>query len=212
MMSAPSRRSQSKRPRGPAARKAWLSDPEVKLMLRVRDDDVEAFAELQRRYAGRVFGYFCRGLKNQGDAEDLTQEVFLRLYRARARYQPRARFATWMFHITQNVARTALRSRRRHPCVPLASGPAAQSPVLETLVSDHEAPSQPVERDELAGVVRAAVAELTARQRTALELRHFHDHSYAEVGEELAMTAKAAKSLVYRARNQLRESLTAFVR
>jgi RNA polymerase sigma-70 factor (ECF subfamily) len=211
MIAAPSRPYQGKRRPGKAATRAWLKDPEVVLMLRVRDDDTEAFAELQRRYTARVFGYFFRGLKDRADAEDLTQEVFLRVYRARARYEPRARFATWMFHITQNVARTALRSRRRHPCVPLTLGSAMRSDSLEALVSHQEDPSQPLERNELAGVVRTAVAELTGRQRTALELRHFHHHSYAEVGEELDLSAKAAKSLVYRARNQLRESLTAFI-
>src|SRR5947209_19546301 len=91
------------RPRsGPAS---WPDDPEVRLMLRVQRGDEEAFAELQRRYGPRIFGYFCRQLKDRADAEDLTQEVFLRLYRSRGRYQPRARFATRVFHITQNVAR-----------------------------------------------------------------------------------------------------------
>ena len=101
----------------PKRRSSRPQDPEVGLMLRVRGGDDEAFAELQRRYAGRVFGYFLRQLKDRADAEDLTQEVFLRLYRSRLRYQPRARFATWVFHITQNVARNANRSRRRRPCV-----------------------------------------------------------------------------------------------
>ena len=167
---------------------------------------------MERRFGARVFGYFCRQLGDRADAEDLTQEVFLRLYRSRQRYQPRARFATWLFHITQNVARNALRSRRRHPCVRLDTQAPADRSLLELLLSDRaEAPCGPLERAELAGVVRAAVAELAGRQRTALELHQFHDRTYAEVAAELDMTPKAAKSLLYRARNQLRANLTPYM-
>ena len=191
---------------------AWREDPDVRLMEQVRRGEAGAFAELQRRYSSRIFGYFCRQLRDRVEAEDLTQEVFLRLYRSRLRYRPRARFATWIFHITQNVARNALRSRRRHPCVQLDMEECAAGGLLDILLLDRgEAPTRPVERDEAAGVVRAAVAELAGRQRTAVELHQFHDHTYAEVAAEMDMTPKAAKSLLYRARNQLREVLMPFM-
>ena len=93
-----------------AIRNPKSDDPDVRLMLRVRDDDPGAFAELLRRYGARIFGHFFRVLGDRQEAEDLTQEVFLRVYRSRKRYQPRARLATWLFHITQNVARNAIRS------------------------------------------------------------------------------------------------------
>jgi RNA polymerase sigma-70 factor (ECF subfamily) len=190
----------------------WDDDPDVALMQRVQAGDAHAFAQLQERYSPRVLGYFCRQLRDRAEAEDLTQEVFLRLYRSRQRYQPRARFATWIFHITQNVARNALRSRRRHPCVHLDPGCPANRGLMEGLLCDRgDAPSRPLERHELAVVVRAAVAELACRQRTALELHQFHDRTYAEVAAELDMTPKAAKSLLYRARNQLREVLGPFM-
>jgi RNA polymerase sigma-70 factor (ECF subfamily) len=190
----------------------YLEDPDVQLMLRVQSGCARSFAELQQRYTPRIFGYFCRLLRDRAEAEDLTQDVFLRLYRSRIRYQPRARFATWIFHITQNVARNALRSRRRHPCVHLDPEEPASRHLMEDLLIDRATtPSHPVERDELAGVVRAAVAELAGRQRTALELHQFHDRTYAEVAAELEMTPKAAKSLLYRARNQLRETLQPFM-
>ena len=181
----------------------WCEDPDVQLMHRVKGGDGEAFAALQERYAPRVFGYFCKQLRDRGEAEDLTQEVFLRLYRSRLTYQPRASFATWIFHITHNVARNALRSRRRRPCVHLDP----EEPVLEAATGREPTPSRPLERDELAGLVRAAVAGLAGRQRTAVELHQFHDRTYAQVAEDLEMTPKAAKSLLYRARNQLREML-----
>jgi RNA polymerase sigma-70 factor (ECF subfamily) len=197
---------------GKAARLRWQNDPDVCLMLRVREGDDAAFAELVGRYGSRVFGYCWRQMGDRLDAEDLTQEVFLRLYRYRGRYQPRAGFSTWVFHVTQNVLRNALRSRRRHPCVHLDTQPSDSERLMEQLLSaDNDAPFLPVERAEMAGVVRAAVAELAERQRTAMEMHHFGDQTYAEVAAELDMTPKAAKSLLYRARNHLRVSLAPFV-
>lgn len=184
-------------------------DPDIRLMLRVRDDDAEAFTELMARYWARLFGRFFQSLGDRQEAEDLTQEVFLRLYRSRKRYQPRARFATWLYHISQNVARNALRSRKRHPWVRLeALACAEDGALLEALLSDQgDEPSRPIERTEVALLVRAAVANLGDRQRTALELHQFEDRTYTEVASRLDMSPEAAKSLLYRARNQLRAAL-----
>jgi RNA polymerase sigma-70 factor (ECF subfamily) len=185
-------------------------DPEVGLMLRVQRDEPGAFAELVEAYWARVFGRFVRWLGDRQEAEDLAQDVFLRLYRARKRYQPRAKFATWLFHITKNVARNALRSRRRRSCVRLGAVLAAsQESDLERVLADgDDSPSRPLERSELARLVRTAVSGLGGRQRTALELYQFRDFSYAEIAAEMDMSPKAAKSLLYRARNQLRANLT----
>jgi RNA polymerase sigma-70 factor (ECF subfamily) len=184
------------------AQDRWLDDPEVRLMLRVQKGDHDAFRQLVERYNARIFGFFRHRLGDRQEAEDLTQEVLLRLFRARHSYQPRARFSTWVFHITQNVARNALRFRQRHPCVRLPM-------TANELRSDAaEMPSRSLERAELAGMVRAAIANLGERQRAALELHQFHDHTYAEVAAQLDMTPKAAKSLLYRTRNLLRARLT----
>ena len=188
-------------------------DPDVALMLRVQDDDNRAFGELLTRYGGRILGHFSRVLGDRQEAEDLTQEVFLRIYRSRKRYQPRARFATWLFHITQNVARNALRSRKRHPCLHLeALSGREEGHLLESLLfARGEEPSRPVERAEAARVVRAAVSGLAGRQRTAVELHQFEDRTYNEVAAHMDMSPEAAKSLLYRARNQLRDSLAVFM-
>ena len=186
----------------------WLDDPDVRLMLRVQAGDDEAFCRLAERYSSRIFGYFCRRLSDRPEAEDRTQEVLLRLFRSRKSYQPRARFSTWVFHITQNVARNALRFKRRHPSVRLPSTTEDDNWMEELLGRGGEAPSRPLERAELAGLVRAAIADLGERQRAALELHQFHDQTYAEVAAQLDMTPKAAKSLLYRTRNLLRARLT----
>jgi len=191
----------------------YVQDPEVVLMLRVQEDDDEAFQELLRRYWTRVFSHLYRQLGDRQEAEDLTQDVFLRLYRYRQRYQPRAKFVTWLFHITQNVARNAVRSRRRHPWVRLGAlgGPGDEERGQGFFTDRSEAPSKPLERAEVAGVVRAAVSGLAGRQRAAMELHQFHDRTYTQIAAALDMTPKAAKSLLYRARNQLRTSLTPFM-
>src|SRR5215470_4983733 len=95
-------------------------DPDAARMVRVRRGDAAAFAELVQRYWQPIVGRFCRQLGDRQEAEDLAQDVFLRLYRARGRYTPRAKFSTWLFHVARNVARNAVRTRRRHPCRPLS--------------------------------------------------------------------------------------------
>lgn len=187
----------------------WLADPDVCLMLRVQAGDPGAFAPIVEIYWPIVFGRFYRQLGDREEAEDMTQEVFLRLYRYRDRYQPRAKFATLLFHIMQNVVRNVLRSRRRHPCMRLGSleGSDGDSSPGCLLTDSRHSPTLPAERAEIARVVRHAVAGLVGRQRRAMELHQFHDRSYAQVASELKMSPKAAKSLLYRARNQLRDAL-----
>src|SRR5207302_8742093 len=102
---------------------ARYDDPEVALMLRVQRDDSCAFTQLVERYWTQAFGRFFRRLGDRQEAEDLAQDVFLRLYRYRKRYQPRAKFATWLFHIAENVRRNAIRSRRRTATVRLGALP-----------------------------------------------------------------------------------------
>jgi RNA polymerase sigma-70 factor (ECF subfamily) len=183
-------------------------------MLRVQADEPGAFSEMVDCYWSKIFSRFFRLLANRQDAEDLAQEVFLRLYRARKSYQPQARFNTWLYHIAHNVARNAIRSRRRKPVFRLASLEEStdQPAYSRPLTPDQcQSPSLPLERTELAGVVRAAVSDLGERQRTALELHQFQHHTYAQVAQRMDMTPKAAKSLLYRARNQLRENLAKFM-
>ncbi len=196
----------------PGARR--LEDPDVVLMLRVQRDEPGAFAELVQQHWAGVFGRFYRRLGDRQEAEDLAQEVFLRVYRHRHRYQPRAKFGTWLFHIVQNLGRNAMRSRRRRPWTRLGAlaSPSGEDFLTEQVLTDRaEAPSRPLERAELAGAVRAAVSRLADRQRTAMELHQFQDWTHAEIAAEMDMSPKAAKSLLYRARNQLRAILTRFV-
>jgi len=188
-----------------------IVDPEVELMLRVQRDEPGAFAELVAAYWARVFGKFIRQVADRQEAEDLAQDVFLRLYRSRKRYRPRAKLATWVFFIARNVGRNALRRRRRKRLTPVGLPfDSDDFPGVTSTTDDSAAPSRPVERAELAHAVRGAVATLSRRQRRAVELQ-FDDHSYSEIASALAMSPKAAKSLLYRARNELRFALLTYV-
>jgi len=187
-----------------------ITDPEVELMLRVQRDEPGAFAELVAAYWARVFGKFIRQVADRQEAEDLAQDVFLRLYRSRKRYRPRAKLATWVFFIARNVGRNALRRRRRKRLTSVGLPFDGEDFAGVGCATDERgAPSRPVERAELAHVVRGAVATLNRRQRRAVELQ-FDDHSYSEIATALAMSPKAAKSLLYRARNELRFALLTY--
>ncbi len=184
-------------------------DPDIVLMLRVQCDEPGAFAELIERFGARLFGRFFRQFGDRQEAEDLAQDVFLRLFRNRKRlYRPSAKFATWLFHIARNVARNAIRNRRRRPLAPSRSFDIIDDiACCRRLPMRVDVPSRTLERAEVSRVVRRAVAGLKSRQRRAVELQCL-DHSYSEIADQLDMTAKAAKSLLYRARNELRQSLT----
>lgn len=134
----------------------------------------------------------------------------MRVYRHRKSYRPAAKFVTWLYHIVRNVGRNALRNRRRRPTLPLgfALQSESEAPLPDTR---GEAPSRPLERGELRSVVRQALGSLQGRQKTALFLQQFEDRSYTEIADQLALSPKAAKSLLYRARNQMREVLTPYV-
>jgi RNA polymerase sigma-70 factor (ECF subfamily) len=147
-------------------------------------------------------------IQDRDKAEELAQDVFLRVYRARDSYVPTAKFSTWLFTIAHNVAHNALRSlaRRREVNVsPDASGAMAAKP-LDNMAAAPSGlmPTRQVAKAELGEVVRAAVDSLNERQRMALLLAKFEHMSYAEIGETMGLSVPAVKSLLSRARENLR--------
>jgi RNA polymerase sigma-70 factor (ECF subfamily) len=191
-----------------------LRDPDTRLMLRVRSEEAGAFEELVELYQHRLVGVLHHLLGSAEEAEDLAQEVFLRVYRSRKKYRARAKFSTWLFTIANNLALNALRSRQRKPTVPLDvrdSGPLGPRPA-EQLVRDRASqPAQRVQQQELAGIIRRALDELNERQRMAVVLNKFEDMNYAEIAEVMGLTTKAVKSLLSRARTNLRSALKDYI-
>jgi len=194
-------------------------DPDVRLMLQVRDDVQGAFEVLVNRYQHRLLGVMVHLVGRVEEAEDLTQEVFLRIYRARKGYRPRAKFSTWLFTIANNLALNHLRGKGRNPTVALGGGPGADSSgglaarAAEERVQGREGtPSAHMRKVELSDVVREALEVLGEDQKMAVLLNKFEDMSYGEIAEVMGRSEAAVKSLLARARNHLREQLEPYLR
>lgn len=187
-------------------------------MLRVRDDDASAFAELMQRYELRLVRFMYAVGPRRDLAEDLAQETFMRVFRARKSYVPGAKFSTWLFTIARNVAHNAARSAGRRQEVNEVDAPqlpesptGAQLLASAALAASGLMPARLVEGSERAELVRAAVEVLSERQRMALMLSRFENMSYVEIAQTMNLSTKAVKSLLSRARVNLKQILQPYI-
>ncbi|MEW6741374.1 MAG: sigma-70 family RNA polymerase sigma factor [Planctomycetota bacterium] len=173
-------------------------------MLAAGQGDQDAFALLVERHHRAVLDFIHRflGLADRAMAEDLAQDVFLAAWRGARIFRPRAKVLTWLLRIAVNVSLNHQRNRRLRATIPLDSldeppeeGPHAGGPEAQILSR------------ERAEQVRAALAGLPAKQRAAVVLRHYHDLSYVEIAGSLETSVSAVESLLFRAREVLRERL-----
>lgn len=188
-------------------------DPGVLKMLAYQEGDEEAFEDLVRSYSGSVFALLTRFLGPSSAREDLVQEVFLRVVRARERYQPTARFSTWLYRIVFNLCvneRQRLSIRKE---VSLEGAPDGERTGGIASIEDEGAtpPSLGMEQEDVVEAVRAAIAALPSNQRMALLLAKYEELSYAEIAKVMDSSEKAIKSLVHRARENLRSTLQPFL-
>jgi RNA polymerase sigma-70 factor (ECF subfamily) len=196
------------------AERYTLADPDVRLMLQVRDDDAQAFEELMLRYQHRLLSLLTHHVGQRDLAEDLTQDVFLRVYRARKRYTPGAKFSTWLFTIAGNVASNALRTlarRREVKLAPRSDESGANTLEAAALAASGLMPTRQLDKAELCAAVQQAMGVLNDRQRMAVLLAKFEHFSYAEIGEVMDLSPQAIKSLLSRARCNLREALQPYL-
>jgi RNA polymerase sigma-70 factor (ECF subfamily) len=176
-------------------------------MLDVRAGDKAAFSTLIDRYEGRVRLLLNRWTRGRIPADDLAQEVFLRVFRARSTYEPNAKFSTWLSTIVKNVALNAGRSNRR-----AAELTRRVSAVMRVRNGEAETmPSHGIERAELRSVVRLAMNQLSDRQQTAIALYWGQGMSYAGIADTMSVSPQAVKSLLHRARVRLRDSLSPYM-
>jgi len=190
-------------------------DPDVRLMLRAKAGDESAFSQLVTNYQDRLVSVLLHMLDHREAAEDLAQEVFLRIYRSRHGYQPTAKFSTYLFRIANNLASNVRRSagRRKEVNLPAQdSGPVGARPA-EKILADKSAlmPTRQFDKAEMQAVVQSALATLNENQRMAVLLNKFEEMSYADIAEALDTTPTAVKSLLSRARDNLREKLEPYV-
>lgn len=187
-------------------------ESDVNLMGRVRDGDDEAFALLMTRHRKYVHWTLSQLLGNQHDLEDMQQEVFLRVFRARHTYQPQAKFSTWLFTITRNVALNCLRKKSRQYERNLLSDDSLRACTLDrlALAPARERPESIVQRVETCKVVRGVVSDLNRRQRDAIEMAYLQGKSHRAIANRMNTTPEAVKSLLRRTRCKLRDSLQAY--
>ena len=187
------------------------SDASTALMLRVRAGDVTAFEDLVLRWQNRLVTLFLHHSGDHATAEDLAQEVFLRVYRARENYVPTARFTTWVHTIANNVAsdlRQRAYRRREHGVAANVSASSSSIGLDQLAVAASGLlPARQADRAELRAVVQQALAGLSERQRMAVLLAKFEQCSYDEIAAAMKLTVPAVKSLLFRARDQLRTAL-----
>jgi len=190
-------------------------DPDVRLMLQVRDDVPGAFETLVDRYQHRLHGVLVHLVGRVEEAEDLTQEVFMRVYRARKGYRPRSKFSTWLFTIANNLAMNHLRGKGRNATVRLASDDSSSQSVATPAaiaVSRDGTPSAQMRKVELSEVIKEALGGLPEDQKMSVLLNKFEEMSYSEIAEVMGRSEAAVKSLLARARNRLREELEPYLR
>ena len=180
-------------------------------MLAWQAGDESAFDRLVEQYSGRVFALCSRFLGDVSGREDLVQEAFLRIVRARDRYEPTARFSTWLYRIVFNLCANSRERRRDMLSLDGASeGSDGDGDSRGTgSVEDPDAadPSEDMARGDVVGAVRDAIASLPNTQRMALILAKYEDLSHAEIADVMDSSEKAIKSLIHRARESLREKL-----
>ena len=189
-------------------------DPDAALMLRVKRGDRAAFAELVEKYRQPVMNFIYRTLPDAAEAEDLAQVVFLQVFKSAHRYEPSAKFTTWLFTIARNLCLNELRRRSRHPASSLDAPHPEHDAEPQRQYEDVKtcSPTDALLHGELTEKIAQAVAELPESQRTALLLFREEELSYDEIGGILGCSLSATKSLIHRARETLKQQLKPYLR
>ncbi len=189
--------------------KEAAEERDTRLMMRMKTQrDEGALRELMVHYQGPVYTMAYRLLGNAADAEDIAQRTFIRVWKAAPTYEPEARFTTWLFTIVKNLAFNESRRRKRKPASSLDA--AAEQGITPAAVST-QAPDVSLEHKELEIVVEQALSQLSPKARMAVQLRRFEDLGYEDIAGVLGMTASATKSLLFRARRELRTLLADYL-
>lgn len=183
-------------------------DHDLELMLRVRRGDAQSFEELLGRHRGPLVSFFTRMVRDQALAEDLAQEVFLRVYRARHRYQPEAKFTTWLYRIATNLALNAIRDRKDATTPPDGHNEGHEAELVADKIADgRPTAEQQLMQSDRARVIRQIVETLPENQRAAVILHKYQEVDYRQIAQILGVSESAVKSLLFRAYENLRVRL-----
>ncbi|KAB2639599.1 MAG: sigma-70 family RNA polymerase sigma factor [Verrucomicrobia bacterium] len=182
---------------------------DVELMARVGAGDHAAFRSLVERHQNAVVGAVAKMLGNPSEAEDISQQVFLRLWHHAKDYRPDAKFTTYLFTIARNLVFNE--SRRRSRRKEVSSDALGEFSNLQIEANPDRQPDSELLQDELRKAVDAAIAALPEVQRMAVVLRRYEQMPYEEIARVLALSVSAVKSLLFRARGTLREALSSYL-
>ena len=190
-------------PKDPARAEDDAED--VRLMALVAGGDMVAFEKLVERHQALVAGTVARMLGSNADVEDIAQQVFIRVWKSAGRYVARAKFTTWLLKITRNLVFNEMRRAKRHPHVPVQIDPDAEEiPLKDEMTAT---PDATLLQSELQEAIDKAITQLPNTQRMALVLRRYEELSYEEIADVLDLSVPAVKSMLFRARTELRERL-----
>ncbi len=180
-------------------------DENVRLMRLVGAGDTHAFEELIERHQSLVAGTVARMLGSNSEVEDIAQQVFIRVWKSADRYKHRAKFTTWLLKITRNLVFNELRRTRRRAHVPIQMEPEAEEIPLKD--ETNPMPDASLLERELQEAIEQAITELPEKQRMALILRRYEELNYEQIAEILDLSVPAVKSILFRARSELRVRL-----
>ena len=181
-------------------------------MARLAGGHHAALNDLMDRHAEKLFHYLIRSLQDEGDAADLAQESFVKVFQNCSKFDPNQRVTTWLYAIASNLVRDRYRWRSRHPQVSLdADNEHTEANFKDNLPASDNAPDQNLQAEERAATVRQAVAALPEELRQPLILSIYQGLPQAEIAAILKCSVKAVETRVYRARQQLRAALAELV-
>jgi len=178
---------------------------DVRLMRLVSGGDATAFEQLVERHQALVAGTVARMLGSNSDVEDIAQQVFIRVWKSAGRYVARAKFTTWLLKITRNLVFNEMRRAKRHPHLPVQIEPEADEIPLKDEAT--ATPDATLLQAELQAAIEKAITLLPETQRMAIVLRRYEELSYEEIADVLDLSVPAVKSLLFRARTELRARL-----
>jgi RNA polymerase sigma-70 factor, ECF subfamily len=193
----------------PASGTGEEEDDDVALMRRTKAGDLAAFEQLVVRHQHSVVGTAAKMLGSLAEAEDIGQQVFIRVWKSAGRYEPSAKFTTWLMTITRNLVFNEMRRRRRAQLVPMEND---RSEVAHQYSDDEApAPNEVLLDAELQQAIDTAIESLPENQRMAIVLRRYEGMPYEEIAEVLKTSVPAVKSILFRARSELKEKLRKYL-
>jgi RNA polymerase sigma-70 factor (ECF subfamily) len=183
------------------------------IMLRVARGDEAGFNYLVQKYHRAMIHFLFRMVRNQAIAEEMAQEVFLRVYRSRESYRAEAKFTTWLYRIATNLAVNQARDTKHERSAPTVylDAPDPESGTMPDVADDEPNVEQRLMREERMAAIRTHVMELPERQRMAVLMHKYQGMDYREIGQVLKLSESATKSLLFRAYQTLRDKLKDFV-